>query len=233
MAVTAKQLSGSIAYLKGVSSQMTRTLLAAETLPTITPLRDGVRTELRTRRITVKPHTRRGIDREKLRSDYPEVYAAAVTITPPAQKYGIRLDVQPGLKRRKSAEWALIAEEAAESTRQLFDRAYRDADWSRVDVSARALYAVKAQLTSLRAEEEAARVLLAAYIEENELPTALRGLDDGLILAKLADSTVGTDYALIENSPAAWLVTHTPAAGYSFIDYAQPGADAEGDPEAD
>lgn len=229
MAVDIKQLTGAIDYLDGMKNTLTQRVLAYDTLPTIRPLRNGHRVEVVARRVEVKPHKRQGIDRDELRKRYPAVYAAAVTVSPPPRKYGVRLEVQRGQRRRASEEWSQLAAQARDAIETRYQRRFADANWRLKTTAVGALYAVKDELRTLERQAEQRRVGLAEYIEYQELPTLLHGKGDGVIKATPLKNTTTTDYALINESEAAWMVTSSPAAGYSYIDYADAAPDPEGD----
>lgn len=228
MAVRIKEIQGSQEHLKEIGKRLTATVAGYETLPTIMPLRNGQRQEMVPRRVVVPPYTRRSLtaaDRAVLRRRFPDVYAAAVKVTPPVRKYSVRLDVQTGLGLRSSEEWAQIAAAAAAKTDARFLKQFDGEDWKLKTTNVSALFAVQQELRTLNAQLETNRVRLAEFFESAELPVVLRGLTDGRISARELGETFEVDYDYLETTAAAVLVKASQYPGSTSIRYAPPKAD--------
>lgn len=236
MAVDIKKLQGAHDYLTGIRAALTPVVLGYSRIPEITSRFTGSVKPYRATAVHVPPHRVPNLSptaRATLRREFPAIYDEVVTVTPPPRKYGVRLDVQPGLHRRSSEEWAAAMEQGRAETEAAWGWKYADADWNLRTTNVHALHAVTAERLRLTERIENRRVELAEFIEEYELPERMYGYGDGSIRAvELGESEKVDTQAVLAHAETAHLVTYRKQSGYDYVRFTEVKPD-KGDPDED
>ena len=224
------RLIGGQDYLQLQAKSISDALLARPSLPKhITKRENSQWVQHNLRRTEVKPSEQRRLpakQREKLRTQYPAAYRAAVTEKKPEHAHQVRLDaVKTGTK---SGEWARYKGEGVAEWKGKLEQRFGSLSWSPID-QANALFDLR---TLRRAEEgrvEAARAELAEFVISNELPLIVPGLEDGQLVLRENPMSYEINYDLLEERfpQAAVLINRTAVKGSVRIDFAvwQPTAE--------
>lgn len=235
LAVRVKRNAGAQTYLDGIAKQLNSQLLQ---LPDDTDfgrvydIHPGQTKVYEARRRTVRPSTRKTLDKDGLRKNLPALYRAAVTPKKADKKYSIYFG-------RNQSVWKSAQSEGAESARQTWAVKTAEVNWNRRDHMVATLFKLRADIRQREAEDKRLRIDMSHVIEERGLPTKLwvpSGEREGLMLGNIDardyDPGVETNWDIILADPLAKpYVTYRPTGGYTTVAFMELKADPEGDPD--